>query len=480
MKINFTIAMIAVIINCFAQEEYVLWSFETGDRVLSHPVVDEGIVYFGSNDNHLYAIDASSGEELWSYSTAYDVLSSVLINENRLYFESGNNCYALDKTTGEELWMFLNDDPDGAEKLDPWDYHHGSPVIDETTVYFGCGDGRLYGFDKLDGELQSLYEANDSSAIRSTPVIQNGILYFGDWNGIIYALDILTNDTVWTHRTYETQPYATFGMVNTQMIIHDTLLIFGARNPELQVLNIHTGEIVWDYIVADGGWISGDPLVHNDTLYIGGSDCNMVFAFDVHTGELYWDYTFLYNNFSKPIICGEYIIFTTGNAYAYQGTNYGTGYLYALNKNNGTIHNFAQIGGNLFTSPAFYDSKILVGSSDKHFYAIDSIAFLDNTINIGDGEKGYHSFNITALSPNPFKDSIVIEYSVKIKSEISIRVLAMTGSEIKNVFTGKQNKGNHKIVWDGRDNNNKSISGGYYLLEIYSGIYKMSKIIVKQ
>ncbi len=267
MKTNITIAMIAVAFNCFAQEEYVLWSFETGDRILSHPTVDGNIIYVGSNDNKLYAIDANSGEELWSFSTAYDVMSSVLINENMLYFECGNNCYALDKITGAELWMFSNDDPEGAEKLDPWDYHHASPVLDDTTVYFGCGDGRLYGFDKLNGELNFLYETIDSSAIRSTPVIQNGILYFGDWNGIIYALDILTHDTLWTQRTYGTQPYATFGMVNTQMIIHDTLLIFGARNPEVQVLNIHTGEVVWDYTVAGGGWIS-DRCGRKSTLLI--------------------------------------------------------------------------------------------------------------------------------------------------------------------------------------------------------------------
>ncbi|MCH8349839.1 MAG: PQQ-binding-like beta-propeller repeat protein, partial [Chloroflexi bacterium] len=32
------------------------WRFETGDRVSSSPAVVDGVVYFGSDDGHLYAV----------------------------------------------------------------------------------------------------------------------------------------------------------------------------------------------------------------------------------------------------------------------------------------------------------------------------------------------------------------------------------------------------------------------------------------
>ena len=32
------------------------WKFETGDVVESSPVVSDGVVYFGSTDNYLYAV----------------------------------------------------------------------------------------------------------------------------------------------------------------------------------------------------------------------------------------------------------------------------------------------------------------------------------------------------------------------------------------------------------------------------------------
>ena len=46
-----------------------LWSFATNGAVNSTPAVADGVVYVGSNDNHLYALDAATGDMLWSHDT---------------------------------------------------------------------------------------------------------------------------------------------------------------------------------------------------------------------------------------------------------------------------------------------------------------------------------------------------------------------------------------------------------------------------
>ena len=33
------------------------WKFKTKGKIFSSPVVSDGVVYFGSSDNHLYAVD---------------------------------------------------------------------------------------------------------------------------------------------------------------------------------------------------------------------------------------------------------------------------------------------------------------------------------------------------------------------------------------------------------------------------------------
>ena len=45
------------------------WKFKTEARVGSSPSISDGVVYFGSLDNHLYAVDAKTGQEKWKFKT---------------------------------------------------------------------------------------------------------------------------------------------------------------------------------------------------------------------------------------------------------------------------------------------------------------------------------------------------------------------------------------------------------------------------
>jgi eukaryotic-like serine/threonine-protein kinase len=43
----------------------IKWRFHTDGRVISSPAVSNGIVYVGSADGNLYAIDRESGTQKW-------------------------------------------------------------------------------------------------------------------------------------------------------------------------------------------------------------------------------------------------------------------------------------------------------------------------------------------------------------------------------------------------------------------------------
>lgn len=463
--------------HCYTQiNNDFAWSFKTNDRIYSHPLVENEMIYFGSNDNKLYAVNAISGEEVWNFQTDNNIQSSPITKDLIIYFSSGNSFFALNKKSGKEVWRYINES-NVTEKLDPWDYHHGSPVINDTVIYFGCEDGNLYCIDLLNGEAKHFYSTIDSAAIRCTPIINNNILYFGDWNGRIYALDLHKRDTLWTYKTYIEQPYPTFGQINSKLYIHDSLLVFGARNPELQIINTYSGKIAWKYKVKEGGWISGDPLVVGDTLFIGGSDCHKLFAFDINTGENYWTFEFLNNNFSKPLNIGNYIIFTTGDAYSNNELNYGRGYLYAVNKKDGSIINFSLIGGNTFTSPVYLKNILFTGSDDNHLYAIDLKSFLSDSTNLKN--KGYNSFDNLEILPNPFQDSTIFSFNVNYKTTINATIYDLKGNKIKNILNESLGQGIHLIKWNGKDKFNNEIQKGYYKIELNSGIYFKNSFILK-
>ena len=72
------------------------WAFETGDRVLSSPVVSGGTVYVGSADGRLYAIDAETGQEQWAFETDGPV-GSPAVSGGTVYVGSNDgSLYAVE------------------------------------------------------------------------------------------------------------------------------------------------------------------------------------------------------------------------------------------------------------------------------------------------------------------------------------------------------------------------------------------------
>src|SRR5689334_15198334 len=59
------------------------WSFTTAGPVRSSPVIGaNGLVYFGSLDGNVYALEASGGVERWRYKQEQEIHSSPTIASN--------------------------------------------------------------------------------------------------------------------------------------------------------------------------------------------------------------------------------------------------------------------------------------------------------------------------------------------------------------------------------------------------------------
>jgi len=465
--------------NLVASDKSIInWSFTTNGKIFSHPILDDNTIYFGGSDSIFYAVDVISGNKRWSYDSKSSIRSKAAIFEDKVYFNSGTSIYALNKNNGKEIWSFNNFGNDVNNKLDNWDYHGGAPAINKSNIYFGLNNGILIGLDLITGKIKSKFTTLDSAAIKCGLVIENSILYFADWNGKVYAFDLETEKNIWIYKTYNEKLYETFGQINTELLVYKDLLIFGGRNPELQIIDKKNGKKKWSYIEKDGGWISGDPIVNNDTLYIGGSDNHEMFAFNVFTGEVYWKYTFLNNNFSKPLLHKNYILFTTADAYSVYGTSVGRGFLYAITRKDGHIKNVDLIGGNLFSSPIVQDDMLFLSSEDGSLYAIDLNKFLnteDKLIN-----KGYNSVEILDVAPIDFSDKVKIDYQLNYETQISARITNLSEIEIKKIYSGLQNKGNHTLIWSGNDNSENIVNPGYYFFEISSGDYYKKTFVQKK
>jgi len=80
-----------------------LWRYRTGFYVYSSPAVANGVVYVGSTDNNIYALNAGTGALLWKYTTGA-VQSSPAVANGVVYVASEDyNVYALNASTGALL-----------------------------------------------------------------------------------------------------------------------------------------------------------------------------------------------------------------------------------------------------------------------------------------------------------------------------------------------------------------------------------------
>ena len=85
----------------------VKWKFPTGDRIVSSPVYQDGVIYFGGDDGNVYAVDAADGRQLWKRRTGGPVPSTPAIAGNIVYVGSyDGKFYALDAKTGQTQWKF--------------------------------------------------------------------------------------------------------------------------------------------------------------------------------------------------------------------------------------------------------------------------------------------------------------------------------------------------------------------------------------
>ena len=124
-----------------------LWVFKTGGRVWSSPAVVNGVVYFGSFDRNVYAVNAKDGTEIWNFSTGGGIYSSPAVADNIVYVGSNDhNIYALNAQPGALIWNYTTSGIESnlCQAQCP-------PTVSGGIVYAGSNDHNLYALNATNG-----------------------------------------------------------------------------------------------------------------------------------------------------------------------------------------------------------------------------------------------------------------------------------------------------------------------------------------
>ena len=250
----------------------MVWSFETGDAIRSSPTVANGVVYVGSNDNHVYALDAATGEMLWKHDTSKAVQYSPVVNYGMVYIGARGDVdysvHALDALTGEQVWAAEEPYPYGAEF---------AVTVANGKLYAPGESGEFYAMNASTGDV--LWSISVGMGGESPPAVLDGVVYLTAVN-TAYALDEATGEENWS---YGTEMYPA---VDHPAVVVDGVYYF-APDTNLYALDVTTGHMNWRYVADD--LITDAPVAAEGMVYVR-AESGVLHAVDAGSGSLAWSW----------------------------------------------------------------------------------------------------------------------------------------------------------------------------------------------
>jgi eukaryotic-like serine/threonine-protein kinase len=154
------------------------WRFKAKRGFTSSPIYSEGVIFAGSVDTVLYALDSRSGYILWRFRMNRATISTPCLADNLIFIGSVDaNIYCIDIHSAKEIWHYTTESQ-----------VNSSPIIYKDALLCGSIDGSIYCLEYRTGRLR--WKFSTQGAITGTPVVDNDILYFGSTDHNIYAIGI--------------------------------------------------------------------------------------------------------------------------------------------------------------------------------------------------------------------------------------------------------------------------------------------------
>lgn len=78
----------------------------------------------------------------------------------------------------------------------------------------------------------------------------------------------------------------------------------------------------------------------------------------------------------------------------------------------------------------------------------------------------FSSFTLLQNYPNPFNPSTTIEYEIPKSGNVKANIFDITGRLVKTLEDKFQKSGRYKITWNSKNNFNKQVASGIYIVNI--------------
>ena len=134
---------------------------------------------------------------------------------------------------------------------------------------------------------------------------------------------------------------------------------------------------------------------------------------------------------------------------------------------------------------AFSPEVVIVGNPEpgtytwrvQHFttapglpFTLESAACIGaETVGVDETDANVPPLVVSQSFPNPFNPMTTLQYSVRTRSHVSIRIFSATGRLVRVLEDRVQEPGNYAATWNGHDENGRSVSSGIYFYAVRAG-----------
>lgn len=235
----------------------IVWDYDCSN-VESTPFFHDDVIYFGSDDGHLYGVD-KDGEVKFNKKLDGELKTSPVAFDDSIYIGSDNGKMYSVGTDKEKNWEFTTGDA-----------ILSSPTYVNDTVIFGSNDGSVYCLNESDGDLIWKKDLNDKVISSPTLDEHENSVYIGSDEGNLTCLDIRDGTVKWSH--------STGAKVLSTAALKDNLVVFGSNNGYLYVLNKFTGAEEFTYnpgTILFNSAITSSPVINGNSLFFGDDSGNL-------------------------------------------------------------------------------------------------------------------------------------------------------------------------------------------------------------
>lgn len=264
------------------------WKFTTGDSIETAPAIVDGVVYVGSLDQHLYAIDLKTGQEKWKFKA--DIFKAPPgVRDGAVYIGDGSGSFfCLDAATGKKRWEFKTD-PENPSEIPSGANFSGDRVL------FGCADEKLYCLDVKTGKKLWDFKI-DGGPVNATPVVVEGRTFVAGCDSLLHVIDVESGK--------EIASVDLGGQVGATAGVRGDALYVGTMSNEVIGVNWKKPEVAWKFEQRRARAYYSSAAV-TDKLVVIGNRNNKVYALDRKTGAEVWAFTTKGGVDSSPVVVGN-------------------------------------------------------------------------------------------------------------------------------------------------------------------------------